>query len=69
MPIIMADYHCPYCECELGFVKRTSIGVVYGHFWYDHFRGEHLPEICPNNAALFLLRQPGAPLERLGPIL
>jgi len=68
-PVPLHSYQCPFCQCELAFVKRVQIGVVYGHFWYDHFRGDHVPEICPNNAALFLMRRPGNSLERLEPIV
>lgn len=69
LPVVLGSYVCPFCETELHYVKRTSVGVVYGHYWHDGWENIFFPEICPNSAALFLLRNPGGRIERLEPIV
>ena len=67
MPI---PYHekmlCPFCKWPLYVEKRMGDILVWSHWINDP---DYPLEPCPNNASLFVTREPGTSFERLEPIV
>lgn len=60
---------CPFCGAALFFERRIREALFWSHQQIMDFQLEYAIDVCRNNAAMFWMREVGAPLERLEPII